>query len=148
MKWKKQMQVTSTRRNRYTWFCSCIVVSLATICEKQKYADSSIGRNRKRAARDPKLLTISYTPCSENVSTENSVMMYLSPSVKTCFMMPCLKKLHVSLARSWLTLDCGQKPKHLITYIIGITSTIHYELGLHPNITFMFHNVAHYHAFL
>jgi len=45
-------------------------------------------------------------------------------------------------------LGCGQKPKHLITYIVGITFTLSYELGLHPNITFMFHNFAHYHTFL
>jgi len=45
-------------------------------------------------------------------------------------------------------LDCGQKPKHLITCIVGITSTLSYLLGLNPTITFMFHNVAHYHTFL
>lgn len=55
-------------------------------------------RDEKRLISDNDIakcvLTCEYT-CSVNVSTGIIVMINLSPSVKICFSIPCLKKLHV-----------------------------------------------------
>lgn len=49
--------------------------------------------------------------CSEKVNTGKIVMINLSPSVKTCLSIPCLKKLKVSMDR-FLSNSVSCEEKH------------------------------------